>query len=182
MANPLGVFEDIDTAARRRLFSFLGVPWLATPWAWVSVPGFLALGVLIAAAGGVGDSGEECFMIGLGYGALIFAANILHTVGHILSARAAGGPVDTVLITATRHLTLYLGAQDGVPRRTHLGRALGGPLMNLTLGLIVLALAGSGRFLGFFGTVNLVIGVGALLPIRSVDGEVIWRETLGRAE
>jgi hypothetical protein len=181
MANPIGVFEDIQTAARRRLFTVWGIPWLATPWAWLSIPAFLFAGVLIATFSGVGGSGEATFGIGLVYGALLFGMNILHTAGHMLSSTLVGARMDAVLVTATRHITLYNGPQDDLPSRIHVGRALGGPLMNIAVGLVALALAGAagGRYVGFFGTVNLVVGLVALLPIRSVDGEVIWREMRG---
>lgn len=172
MAQPLGVFEDIHTAPRRKLFTLWGVRWLATTTAWLSVPLFLAAGIVLALLGG------DSFGHGLALGAAIFVANVVHSFGHILSGKAVGAPMHANLVTATRHINLYTGPQEGLPARVHLGRALGGPLTNLIVGLLALILhfSAGGTLLRTFGMVNVVIGVGAFAPIPSADGEVIWRE------
>ncbi|MBN1202837.1 MAG: hypothetical protein JXJ20_13380 [Anaerolineae bacterium] len=178
MANPMGVFEDIQTTPRRPLFTLLGVRWLATPYAVLSIPIFVGLGVVIGLVGSAGETPGTSLLIGLVYGLLLFLMNVLHSLGHILSGKLVGAPMDANLVTATRHINIYDGPQDGYPRRVHLGRALGGPLMNILVGivtLIVWALVG-GDVLRFFAVVNLVAGIGSLAPVRSVDGEVIWRE------
>jgi hypothetical protein len=180
MSNPLMVFENIKTAPRRRLFTLWGVPWLATPWAWASVPAYLAAGIALAVIVGAGESGEERFTLGLGYGVLLLIVSILHSVGHIIGGKWAGHPMDANLITATRHVNIYRGHQGHLPRRVHLGRALGGPVMNLVAGAVALIVGQvvEGSLIDSFGMINLVAGLLAFLPIPTIDGEVIWREIL----
>jgi len=180
MGNPLMVFENVKTAPRRRLFTLWGVPWLATPWAWASVPAFLAAGIVLAMIAGAGESGEERAVLGLGYGVLLLIANVLHSLGHIIGGKWAGHPMDANLVTATRHINIYRGHQGHLPRRVHLGRALGGPVMNLVVGILALIVGQvvEGSLIDSFGVMNVALGVVALAPIPTVDGEVIWRELL----
>jgi Zn-dependent protease len=65
---------------------------------------------------------------------LFFSVFFLHSLGHIVSARAAGAPMDALVITAVHWLTRY--SNSGVPSQAHLGRAAGGPLANLA-GLLI---------------------------------------------
>ncbi|MEP7032144.1 MAG: hypothetical protein ABI830_14510, partial [Pseudolabrys sp.] len=77
---------------------------------------------------------------------LLILADFGHPLGHILSARYAGAPMDEVRITVTQmpH-TLY--NNNAVSPTVHRLRALGGPLFNgvcLLLSAAVLAVAPSG--------------------------------------
>lgn len=179
MTNPLGVFEDIHTARRYDLFTLFGVRWLATPNAWMSIPGYLAAGFACAFALHLNQPGTDIVIGGITYGILLLLTNALHSVGHILGGKLAGAPMDANLVTATRHINLYSGSQEGLPSRVHLARASGGPVMNALIGVLALLLwfgLDGGDLLGFFGAINVLAGAGSLLPVRSVDGEVIWRE------
>lgn len=93
-----------------------------------------------------------------------------------------------IYLAAIRPLTLYPDQQEPA-RYVHLGQALGGPLFNLLLALMT----GAGWQLApatlpqpyYAGLVafllaNLLYGLGALLPLPSVDGEVIWRAGIQR--
>ena len=180
MGNPLMVFENIKTTSRRRLFTLWGVPWLATSWAWASIPFFLGLGIALAVIVQTGDSGEERLGMGAAYGVLLLLANTLHSVGHIIGGKLVGHPMNANLVTATRQINIYRGHQGHLPRRVHLGRALGGPLMNLAAGLIALIVGQivAGQLIDAFGWINVIIALAAFAPIPTVDGEVIWRELL----
>jgi len=105
---------------------------------------------------------------------------VLHSVGHIIGGKLVGHPMDANLVTATRQINIYRGHQGHLPRRVHLGRALGGPVMNLLVGIIALIVgqAVEGQLIDAFGIINLVFAVLAFAPIPTVDGEVIWRELL----
>jgi Zn-dependent protease len=109
-------------------------------------------------------------------------ATVLHALGHIVSGKLVGSAMNALLITATRDVNLYDGDQSAIPGRVHLGRALGGPLGNLLiagicLGFGPLLASGLGADLAAsLISVNLFFGLGGLLPLPSVDGEVIWRE------
>jgi Zn-dependent protease len=92
--------------------------------------------------------------------------------------------MDELLITATRDVNLYHGDQSLVPSQVHLVRALGGPLFNLFVAGVCAVLAAlitadfwSALVASLIST-NLFFGLGGLLPLPSVDGEVIWRELL----
>jgi hypothetical protein len=181
MRNPLLVFENIHTTPRRKLFRFLGVDWLATPYAWLSIPFFVGGGVAVAVLGDLSAPLAESLPRGLVFGGLLFLINVLHTVGHILSGKIVGAPMDANLVTATRHVNLYSGDQSGYGKGVHIGRSLGGPLFNLLTGLIALGASAlvSDAALAFFATTSIGIGLGALGPVPSVDGWVIWGELLG---
>jgi Zn-dependent protease len=74
--------------------------------------------------------------------------------------------------------TRYNNDPADLPDRIHLVRSLGGPIMNLILGLLSLIILGSAHnpALAFFAGANLLIAAIVLLPFPSVDGGVIWRE------
>jgi hypothetical protein len=92
--------------------------------------------------------------------------------------------MDELLFTATRGINLYSGDQSRYPGRVHLGRALGGPLLNLVWAALMFAcvpLFGSGflaDLVASFASTGLFIGTGSFLPLPSLDGWVIWREVL----
>ncbi len=178
------ILENLKTTRRYRLFSLFGIDWLATPYAPASLLLHVLFGVLIAFAldgrAGIG----ALFWTGVVYGLLLYLASILHILGHIVSSRLAGGPLDTVLFTATFPMTLYedsLARQAHLTRWIHIGRALGGPLIHLLTGLVLLAFyrLDPSRFLAFFILVNLIVGVWVLFPFPNIDGGVIWGELLG---
>lgn len=170
--NPLMVLEDIHTTPRRELFTLFGVRWTVTPYAWVGVIVEIIFGMIAALVTG------NSLVVGVLWGILIVVSLTLHSIGHILGGLYVGSPMDEVLVTASRQVNIYRNDPPNLPSRVHLGRALGGPLMNIVVGAITLILTalGGGATLLFFAAVNLVWGLGALLPLPSVDGEVIWRE------
>jgi Zn-dependent protease len=111
---------------------------------------------------------------------LFFSVFFLHSLGHIVSARAAGAPMDALVITAVHWLTRYYNS--GVPPQAHLGRAAGGPLANLAGLLIghglrrVLPAGPLGRDLAeAFLAFDAVVGAAALLPTPSFDGGALLK-------
>lgn len=171
MSDPL-VFEDLDTVPRRHLFTLLGVPWNATPTAWIGRLVFLSTGVVLALMFG------QPILTGIAFGIVIELSYFLHDIGHVLGGKAVGKPMDEALITTIRHVNYYRGLQD-FPKQVHLGRALGGPIFNASIGLAMLLIwQGMGSPIVLFAVfMNLgIFGLGSLLPLPSIDGEVIWRE------
>jgi Zn-dependent protease len=181
MKRPLLVFEDIHTTPRRKLFMLFGVQWMATPYAWLSLPFWCLLGTLTALVGERGTSTEEDLLIGLGYGVLLAVANAIHSLGHVFASKLVGAPMDAVLITATRNINLHLRDQSGYSKGIHISRSLGGPLLNIAAGLISFGIAklADGGWLEVFALFNVVIGIFTLIPLPSLDGWVIWGELLG---
>ena len=109
---------------------------------------------------------------------LLLLSQFLHIVGHTLGSKFVGAPMDANLILDTKILTYYPNAPVSLPSGVHLGRALGGPPVNIFVSIVAVVawtIIG-GHVLLFFVLVNLVIGWGVLLPFPGVDGEVLWRE------
>ena len=107
-----------------------------------------------------------------------------HTFGHILSGKLVNSSMDELLIATTRDVNLYHGDQSRVPGHVHLVRSVGGPLFNLAIAGFFIFLSNrsapviSSNLLASLISTNLFFGIGSFLPLRSVDGEVIWREIL----
>jgi len=64
---------------------------------------------------------ERCLRGGLGYGAALYATNVLHSVGRIIAGRIVGTPVDAVVVTSTRDVIIYINRAP--PRRPAAGLA-----------------------------------------------------------
>ena len=173
------VFEDFETTPRRTFLHAFGVDWSTTPSGWLTIPAFGSLGLI---AGLLWWNGPLAEKLGVGFlaGLVVLSIQVLHELGHVISARLVGAPMREVRFAAIRPLTLY-DDPPNLPNRAHLGRAIGGPAMNLALGLALLPLwsattPGVASFLlGVFTLVSIAFGLISLLPIPSVDGEVIWR-------
>lgn len=106
----------------------------------------------------------------------------LHSIGHIISARAAGAPMDALVINAVHWITLY--ANDNVTPRMHIGRAAGGPLANLAgglLGWLLRPLLPAGPFgrdlVEVFALFNAGLVAASLLPTPSFDGGSLLKWT-----
>lgn len=190
---PLLVLED-TTRPRRRLFTAMGVEWWATRWAWVGPLFWVTLGCVVAwaegAVGGTGAAGSAPSGAaaaeatkGVAYGLLLWLTNAVHTLGHVAASRMAGTPMDAVVITSTRDVTVYRGAKREVPEGIRVIRSMGGPLANALLALAALAGAaaisgsagGFSPWLRMFGVFNLCVAAWTLSPVPTMDGWVVWR-------
>ncbi|MHB1192912.1 MAG: hypothetical protein ACYC6F_07670 [Longimicrobiales bacterium] len=168
---PLLVLED-TTRPRWRLFSLLGVEWWATGWAWAGPLFWIALGLAVAwgAETGTGSDALGRIALGTGFGALLWLACVVHTLGHVATSRLAGTPMDAVVLTSTRDVDVYRGANRSVAERVRVVRSMGGPLANAVVGGVALA-AG----LRTFGVFNLCIAAWTLMPVPTMDGWIVWR-------
>jgi Zn-dependent protease len=120
--------------------------------------------------------GARVLLAGFGYGAVLYAANILHSVGHVIAGRVVGSPVEAVLVTSTRDVMIYAQPGAAAPARRRLGRSLGGPAANLAVGC-ALTLAGhlaDASWMVVAGLMNVCIAIWTLMPVPSLDGWVIW--------
>jgi hypothetical protein len=181
---PLGVSEDYHNLPLTPLFNILGVPVVATPRAWLNavgivLPMIIMTVILVPGAGLVERIALTAFWV------LLFElTSFTHSIGHIIGGKAAGSPMDKLVVTRSRHVNVYEGDQEQYPPRVHLSRALGGPLANLALALVaglLLLISGYSPSLFLLFLMNLAFGVGAFAPVPSVDGEVIWRYAFKRA-
>jgi Zn-dependent protease len=178
-----GIIENVDMVRRMPIGRLWGVTLLVTPLTWLGPFVFFGLHFLLNLLN------DRLSLTDRLYQALLFTiaveiTTVLHAFGHILSGKLVHSAMDELLITATRDVNLYHGDQSLVPSQVHLVRALGGPLLNLFVAGVCAVLAAlitadfwSALVASLIST-NLFFGLGGLLPLPSVDGEVIWRELL----
>lgn len=160
------------------LFAFLGVPWKWTRKAWFFIPTRIGLCMGIALLVLRDETILARVLSGLVYALALMLSQGLHVIGHTLSGQWVGSPMTANLIEATQITTDYADDAPTLPRRVHLGRTIGGPLMNLTvaaLTFIAWQINGS-HLLRFTALINLLLAVLVLLPIKGFDGEIFWRE------
>ena len=174
----LFAFENNEVSHQRKLFVFLDVDFFTTSRTWINLPMMAIVGIVIALIFEPVDRLILQILVGIGYGMLVVTSSLCHGLGHILSSRVANAPMKSLLLTATVGVTHY--EDDGAQAsRVHVGRSLGGPLLNLVLGMTSIAIylfALDNHFLLFFGIVSLGFGAFTFLPIPSLDGSVILRE------
>lgn len=178
-----GIIEDVDTVRRIPIGRFWGVSLLVTPLTWLGPFVFFGLHMLLNVLN------SRISLTDRLYQALLFTiaveiTTILHAFGHILSGKLAHSAMDELLITATRDVNLYHGDQRRIPGYVHLVRSLGSPLFNIFVAGVCFALATVvapgfwSALVTSMASTNLFFGFGGLLPLPSVDGQVIWRELL----
>ena len=160
------------------MFTLLGLPWTRTSETILFVISRMALGLVAAWLLLPNETPALRLIWGLVYGLVVISVQVIHTVGHILSSRRVSPPMREVRSLLVGFATLYPREAVPLPASTHLTRSLGGPIMNLVVGLVALLIWGviGGHGLSFFGWVNVALGLIALLPIPGIDGSVIWRE------
>lgn len=172
------VFENIEESHQRKLFTVLGVDYVLASRAWLNLPLMAIVGIVIALIFAPVEQLSSQILVGIGYGILIIISSFCHGLGHIISSHLVNAPMNSLISTATVNVTHY--DDDEVhPSRIHVGRSLGGPILNLLIGCLAIAVytfALPNHFLLFFGIVNLLFFVFTLLPIPSLDGAVILRE------
>jgi Zn-dependent protease len=174
----LFAFESFEEPRRRKLFTLLEVDYFSTHRFWVNIPLTAVAGIAVALIFSPADQLVSQVLVGLGFGLLIIVSSFIHGLGHIISSRMVKAPMKSLIMTATVNVTHFedMGEQSS---RVHVGRSLGGPVLNLILGVLAIAIyliALDSYFLLFFGIVNLGFGGFTILPIPSLDGSVILRE------
>jgi hypothetical protein len=159
----------------------LGVRLTRSSGVWLNVPLLVATSLLLALPWPNRDRRGRLVDMA-GFGLALTVTNAVHAVGHIISSRLIGAPMDELYITTPRLFTLYHGDQNSLPGRVHVGRAIGGTLANLALALLLLPLAGrlapgpARRLVWQLLLVNLCFGLASWTPYPGVDGEILWRE------
>jgi len=181
MRRPFLVLENTDAGSRRDLFRLFGVTWAATRRAWLGPFFWLALGTVIAASQDRFESGWGSVPRGAGYGLLLIATNLVHTLGHVAAGRLAGSPMEANVLTSTRDVNVYRDPGASAPPGRRRMRSLGGPGANVAAGVAALAAARAfgSRWALMFGVMNAAVALWTLLPIPTMDGWVVWRA--GRA-
>ena len=110
--------------------------------------------------------------------ALWYEAELTHVLGHVVSARLAGAPMDRVR-WSLMPFTLY--DDNDVTPRQHIGRAMGGPISSAVAMLCWWAVwrLSNGKPIGRLALIalafNTFLTLGSWLPLPWVDGGVILR-------
>lgn len=177
------ILEDLDTVRKIRIGSFWNVSLLITPLTWLSPFVFFGLHFLLNLLDTRLTLNERLIQ-SIYFVIAVELTTAIHAFGHILSGKLVHSAMDELLITATRDVNLYHSDQSKVPGYVHLVRSLGGPLINILVGVVCILIAPSispGFWIGVNNSMvstNLFFGLGSFLPVPSVDGQVIWREII----
>ncbi len=163
----------IEDEPRRHVGDVAGVGVSVTRGWWAQPLGMVVGGQLLGRLLGKPNHHRRS---GLGYTAAIATAGALHQLGHIASSRMVEAPMDTLLVTPIRTYTLYDDAGKEITRDQNVGRSIGGPVANISIGFValLLSLLVHNRYLRFFGAFSTVIGFGALAPFGGNDGEELF--------
>lgn len=154
-------------------FSLLGVPVTVRPRA-LTAGALSALAVALVAR-------ERRVALGAAAGVLWYTADCVHVVGHIVSSRAAGAPLDAVDFGVYPR-SVY--ADDDVSPQQHIGRASGGVAASLIAALVLGGLARRAsnpparQLLTIAAGQHGLLFVVSMLPVRLVDGGVIYANLL----
>ena len=157
-----------------RKIDLLGVALTIHPS--VAVPGLVvaALTALIA------NKRPDKATLAVGSGLLWYIGDILHTLGHVVSARAAHAPMDRIDV-GFYPKTVYFN--NDVSPQQHIGRANGGVLASLSAALVCGTAARllhgrpAGKFVMVAAIQQALFVLGSLLPLPVVDGGVILANT-----
>jgi hypothetical protein len=115
-------------------------------------------------------------------------SDLLHQLGHAIAARSTGYPMSGLRLWFLVSSGLYPLDEPELPARTHVRRALGGPIMSLIVtvitGVIALLTRNAGSpytWIAVFAFLDnfLIFTLGAFLPLGFTDGSTLlrlWRE------
>ena len=163
-------------------------PLVTKGWTWLPLTEVIDLGIMTGEAGRLHP--ERNWLTRLGVASLtmsvILGSEWCHNLAHAAAAKWVGHPADAIRITWGMPLLVYYDIKDSdVTPRTHIVRALGGPVINTI----------------FFGTamvfsrlikkrtiardvINAALGMNAflvlagMLPIPGIDGGVVLKWAL----
>ena len=107
---------------------------------------------------------------------LSFLAILLHEIGHLLAMLLTKAAVKSINFTAFG-IHIVRSAVQFVPPLQLVVVYLAGPAVNLLLALLFLGSSREG-IAGYFGAVNLLLGLLHLLPAGNLDGACALREAL----
>src|SRR5262245_23237112 len=115
---------------------------------------------------------------------LHWLSDLLHQLGHAIASRSTGYPMSGLRLWFLLSSGLYPLDEPELPARTHVRRALGGPIMSLIVsvvaGVIALLMRNAGSpytWIAVFAFLDnlLVFTLGAFLPLGFTDGSTLLR-------
>jgi hypothetical protein len=115
---------------------------------------------------------------------LHWLADLLHQAGHAIAARSTGYPMSGLRLWFLLSSGLYPLDEPELPARTHVRRALGGPIMSLIVSIIAggiaLLMLNAGSpytWIAVFAFLDnlLIFTLGAFVPLNFTDGGTLLR-------
>ncbi|MBE2192822.1 MAG: hypothetical protein IAE83_01470 [Anaerolinea sp.] len=120
------------------------------------------------------------WLVGMMWYVMFVASDTAHSVGHILSARAANAPVNVISTALGLQVTVYY--ENKVKPVQHLGRAAGGPAISALLAAEAHLIYRVAKHIPILRTVvrtwraaNLIVLGVALIPSPSFDGSSLLK-------
>lgn len=156
-------------------FLFAGVAFI---WLGLTLLGYFSFNIPL---------GESILLGFLGM-FLHYISELIHCLGHAVTARSTGHPMNGIRfgLLGIFAQTMYPKDEPELPSATHIRRALGGPIANLIVSLILFVILpfwrGNWYWLGLFIFLDnlFVYTLQVFLPVGFNDGSTILRELLKR--
>jgi len=167
------------TTETKPLFTLLDTPVTADPSALISPVGVFGVTMLLT------KTDQPLFQRIRQAGFAVIAyeiADLIHTVGHILSARQAKAPMDEFRLQAPFPVTIY--HDNDVSPDAHRLRAIGGPIASLVAGILTIMLYPFiqnkiGRdFVGISALLHCLLATAIAIPLPFIDGGALLKWTL----
>ncbi|MEP7200334.1 MAG: hypothetical protein ABI874_10975, partial [Chloroflexota bacterium] len=136
MIHPPSAYHDAEAVGRRTLFTLFGVPWTANAKSLQFPFTRVAFGCFIAILFLGNEDLPTRLAYGVVFGLLTMLTQVLHIIGHTLGGKFVNAPMAENFVTPISVLNVYRNDPPDLPSRTHLARALGGPAMNLVVGVL----------------------------------------------
>ncbi len=176
-----GFIENLDTVRHIAVGKFWGIELSITPITWLSPIVFFAFGAVLGTFEPRMTLTQTLYHTGV-FVIGVEISTLIHALGHILGGKLVRSPMNELLLTATRGVNIYHGDQAAIPGFVHIGRAMGGPTLNLLVYGVMMQLllyrgvGFSSDLLAAIASTSRFMGAAGFLPLPSVDGQVIWRE------
>ncbi|MFN2237735.1 MAG: hypothetical protein ACK2U1_26175 [Anaerolineales bacterium] len=168
--------------------SVFDAPLVIKGWTWFPLTEVMVLGIMTREAGRLHP--ERSWLTRLGAALLtmpvILGSEWCHNLAHAAAAKIVGHPADAIRITWGMPLLVYYDIEDNdVTPRTHMVRALGGPVINaffFGMALILSRLITKETIAR--DVINAALGMNAflvlagLLPIPGIDGGAVLKWAL----
>lgn len=152
---------------------FAGVVFI---WLGLSLLGYFALDIPLG----------ESILLGCIGMLLHYISELIHCLGHAVAAKSTGYPIAGIRfgLFGIFAQTLYPKDEPELPSSTHIRRALGGPIINLILSIILFVILPVWRenwyWLGLFIFLDnlFVYTLQVFVPVGFNDGTTLWYELL----
>lgn len=169
------------------LGKFFGLQITAIPLIFVGIT-FIWLGLTLLGYFAFDIPLGESILLGFLGMLLHYISELIHCLGHAIAARSTGYPMTEIRfgLLGIFAQTLYPKDELELPSVTHIRRALGGPIANLIVSLILFVILpiwrGNWYWLGLFIFLDnlFIYTLQVFLPVGFNDGSTILRALLKR--